>query len=169
MKNNIELAFPVVNINIINDQWSENISNLVDKILTAINRTLEEVDFDKNIELSIRLTSDKEMKELNNQFRGKPDVTNVLSFPQDVKGALFFDDPSYMGDIALGFEVINEESYQQKKSLSAHLIHLIIHGLLHLIGYDHKNDVESKTMEDLEINILKCLGYKNPYYTKLID
>ena len=57
----------------------------------------------------------QEMKELNNQFRGKPDVTNVLSFPQDVKGALFFDDPSYMGDIALGFEVINEESYQQKK------------------------------------------------------
>ena len=90
-------------------------------------------------ELSIALTDDADMAKLNSQYRGKDGPTNVLSFPGD--GPL-------LGDIVLSFETLKREAAEKNVSFDAHLSHLLIHGFLHLFGYDHQNDTEAKEMED---------------------
>jgi probable rRNA maturation factor len=105
--------------------------------------------------VSVCLTNNEEMTELNTLYRQKPQPTNVLSFPQDAAGIL--------GDIVLAYAVIKEEAIQQNKSFMDHVTHLFIHGLLHLIGHDHEAPEESQIMEDLEIKALETLGIGNPY------
>ncbi|MCK6417404.1 MAG: rRNA maturation RNase YbeY [Alphaproteobacteria bacterium] len=106
-------------------------------------------------EVSILLADDTFIKDLNKTWRGKNKATNVLSFPQDTPGIL--------GDIVLAQETIAREAKAQRKSFAAHLTHLVIHGYLHLIGYDHENKADARKMEDLEIKILTSLKIKNPY------
>ncbi|HEY5106809.1 MAG TPA: rRNA maturation RNase YbeY [Caulobacteraceae bacterium] len=106
---------------------------------------------------AVRLTSDQAMSELNRRFRGKEGPTNVLAFPatSGVGGGL--------GDIAVAFGVCEREAAAQGKSLADHLQHLVVHGALHLIGYDHQNDGEAETMETIERRILARLGVADPY------
>lgn len=106
-------------------------------------------------EISILLADDAFVQNLNKTWRGKDKATNVLSFPQDVPGML--------GDVVLAYETIAREAEAQGKSFAAHLTHLVIHGYLHLIGYDHENKAQAATMETLETQILKSLNIKNPY------
>jgi probable rRNA maturation factor len=106
--------------------------------------------------LSILLTNDKNIQQLNKNFRDKDKPTNVLSFPAD-------DEGEYMGDIAVAFETIKREAIEQDKSFHHHFIHMLIHGILHLDGYDHETDEEAEEMEALEIKILADMGIKNPY------
>ena len=106
--------------------------------------------------LSILLTNDKNIQQLNKDFRHKDKPTNVLSFPADNEG-------DYMGDIAVAFETIKREAIEQDKSFNHHFIHMLIHGILHLDGYDHETDEEAEEMEALEIKILADMGIKNPY------
>lgn len=107
-------------------------------------------------EVVLRLVDEKEGRELNQQFRNKNYATNVLTFVYD-------DAKPLTGDIILCAPVINEEAQQQDKNLMAHYAHLTIHGLLHLQGYDHIEDSDAASMEQLEIQILTKLGFTNPY------
>ena len=105
-------------------------------------------------ELSIALIDDAHMQGLNTQYRGKDAPTNVLSFPAD--GPL-------LGDIVLSFETIAREAEAKSVSFADHLSHLLIHGFLHLQGYDHQNETDAAEMEALEISALAALGIDNPY------
>ncbi|MEW6764921.1 MAG: rRNA maturation RNase YbeY [Pseudomonadota bacterium] len=111
-------------------------------------------------ELTLRLTSASEMADLNSQYRGKAYATNVLSFP------LEFPDEAgipYIGDIVICPEVVAREATEQGKPLDAHYAHLTVHGVLHLLGYDHETEAEAEEMETLETQILATLGYPDPY------
>ena len=111
---------------------------------------------DKNAEITIRIVDNDESINLNNIYRKKKYPTNVLSFLVD-------DEVHLIGDIVLCAPVIEKEALQQSKKLEAHYAHLIIHGALHLYGYDHENKKDTDIMEAKEIKILTKLGYKNPY------
>jgi probable rRNA maturation factor len=105
----------------------------------------------------VLLTGDDEVAELNLRFRGKGGPTNVLSFPAPA------NPEGQIGDIALAYGVCAREAEQQGKTLSQHLMHLTVHGVLHLLGYDHEDDGEAEAMEALERSILETLGVPDPY------
>lgn len=107
--------------------------------------------------LVVLLTDDTAQHALNLQFRGKDSSTNVLSFPAP-------ENPEdHLGDISLAFEVCQAEARDQAKPFAHHLQHLVAHGVLHLVGYDHETDAEAETMESLERTVLAGLGVPDPY------
>jgi probable rRNA maturation factor len=106
--------------------------------------------------LTLLLTNDTRLQSLNAQFRGKDVPTNVLSFPTA-------GDDSYLGDIAIALGLTAREAAAAGISLEAHTLHLAVHGVLHLLGYDHVRSREARIMEQLEISILDELGIANPY------
>lgn len=110
--------------------------------------------------LNIRVVDLAEGWALNRQWRGKDYATNVLSFPADAPP---FDGLRVLGDVVLCAPVIAREAVEQGKSLEAHWAHLVIHGILHLLGFDHMNGPEARRMESREIELLHGLGYSNPY------
>ena len=107
--------------------------------------------------VAILLTSDQVLAELNQRFRDKVGPTNVLSFPAPAN----LDEQ--LGDIALAYGVCAREAEAQGKSLEHHLAHLTVHGVLHLLGYDHETDAEAGAMEALERSVLETLGAPDPY------
>lgn len=111
-------------------------------------------------EVCIRLVSAEESQELNHTWRGKDKPTNVLSFPFEAPPGI---DTSLIGDLAICAEVVAAEAQEQQKPLSAHWAHMVIHGVLHLIGFDHINDADAEEMEALEIQLLAQLNFPNPY------
>jgi probable rRNA maturation factor len=111
-------------------------------------------------ELSILLTDDAEQRELNGQWRGKDTTTNVLSFPQIEP---FGPVTGLLGDITLARETLIREAKEQGVTFEAHFTHLVVHGFLHILGYDHLTDEEALHMESLETQILASLGVENPY------
>ena len=109
---------------------------------------------------SIYVATSEEIQQLNKQYRDKDKATNVLSFPMQSPEEV---DVHLLGDIALCAAVIKQEASQQSKTQAAHWAHMVVHGMLHLQGYDHINDDEAETMEQLEVEILGRLGFSNPY------
>jgi len=118
------------------------------------------VEVNEDCELSIRLVGEAESAELNNDYRGKNYPTNVLSFPFESPVPL---EPMLLGDLVLCVRVVEKEAAEQNKALEDHWAHLIVHGCLHLLGYDHIEDDEAEVMETLEISILQKLDINNPY------
>lgn len=114
----------------------------------------------EDCELSIRLVNETESAELNSTYRGKNTPTNVLSFPFESPIPL---EPRLLGDLVLCVPVVEREASEQNKAVEAHWAHLLVHGCLHLLGYDHLEDDEAEEMEALEVRILKQLGIENPY------
>jgi probable rRNA maturation factor len=112
----------------------------------------------------ILLTDDDSVQALNRDFRQKDSATNVLSFPSPQ--TLEANPEAQIGDIALAFGVCQREAIEQGKSLAHHLQHLVAHGVLHLLGYDHEGDEEAETMEALEREILATLDVPDPYATE---
>lgn len=112
-------------------------------------------------ELTIRLVDEAEGRELNNTWRHKDYATNVLSFPADVPDELL--DIPLLGDLVICVPVVAREAAEQGKALDAHWAHLVIHGCLHLLGFDHIDDEEADEMEALERELLAELGYPDPY------
>ncbi len=123
--------------------------------------------------ISILLADDAAVHELNRTWRGKDSPTNVLSFPatETVEGAVpepeFDGVPLELGDIALAYETCERESLAQGKRFADHVAHLVLHGTLHLLGYDHLADDQAQRMEALEIRILAGLGIADPYVSEL--
>ncbi len=126
-------------------------------------RAISEALPDKDIQLSVLFTGDAEISQLNGQWRGKPQPTNVLSFPVNPNLPRPEGEPRPLGDLALAYGVIAKEAAEQDKPIANHISHLIVHGVLHLLGYDHGNDREAESMEGLEVKILNRLGIDNPY------
>ena len=111
--------------------------------------------------LTIRIVNEAESQSLNNQYRKKNEPTNVLSF--------LINDKPLIGDIILCHAITKKEALAQKKSLDDHYAHLIIHGYLHLIGFDHTKNDDALIMENKEITVLKKLGIKNPYLSNIME
>ena len=118
----------------------------------------------KNVsDMTIRIVDENEIQSLNHTYRHKNSTTNVLSFPAEIPEEV---ELPLLGDIIICASVVEKEAKKQKKSLESHWAHMIIHGTLHLLGYDHLNDTEANEMETKEIEILSHFGYSNPYLIK---
>jgi probable rRNA maturation factor len=117
-----------------------------------------------NAELSVLLVGRAEGRKLNAQYRGKDYATNVLSFPASVLARIAgSEDAIPLGDLVICPPVLRAEALEQRKTLRAHWAHLVVHGSLHLIGYDHERDADARRMERREIAVLRRLGFTNPY------
>jgi probable rRNA maturation factor len=149
-----------IDITIEDDGWSElaNLEALGEEIAK---RLLKLTDGD----VAVLFTNDAAMQALNREFRNKDKATNVLSFPFHANGPQPKDMPKSLGDIALGFETVKREAAEQGKSLNDHTSHLLVHGILHLMDYDHQTEAEAEVMEQREREILASLGIKDPYET----
>ena len=129
----------------------------------------------EGFQVSLMGCDDARIAVLNADFRGKPQPTNVLSWPSEERGAEFVgevpeapepgevDDPESLGDIAIAFETCAREAEEQGKPMADHVTHLIVHGVLHLLGYDHVEEEDAAVMEALEVRILASLGVSDPY------
>ena len=114
----------------------------------------------KDSELTIRVVDEAEITALNRQYRGKDGATNVLSFPYEAMAGM---ETNLLGDVVICAPVVANESVAQGKPLDAHWAHMVIHGVLHLLGYDHHQDDAAHKMEARETGLLDSLGYANPY------
>jgi probable rRNA maturation factor len=127
-------------------------------------------DTDAAVEVSVRFTSDAEVHALNRQYRGKDKPTNVLSFPMVQADLLATvsqnsdDGELLLGDIVLAHGVCAAEAAEKGVTLEAHATHLIVHGTLHLLGYDHQGSAEAEEMESLERDVMARLGLHDPYH-----
>ena len=116
---------------------------------------------DEPVSVSLLFADDATIRVLNRDWRGKDKATNVLSFPPPDTG--FPEGPEPMGDIALALETVTREANDEGKPFADHLAHLLVHGFLHLAGYDHETDEEAEEMEALERSILATLAIPDPY------
>jgi probable rRNA maturation factor len=129
----------------------------------TLRRAIEEAIADAGLaetELGVVLTDDAHIRALNRAWRGADEATNVLSFPVPAGPA---PGPRLLGDLVLAFETVMREAAAMGKSANHHLSHLAVHGVLHLLGFDHERDEESEAMEDRERAILARLGVPDPY------
>ncbi|QQR36522.1 rRNA maturation RNase YbeY [Devosia oryziradicis] len=141
------------------DAWPDNLEARAEQaVLAAIKLAKPKVK--GAAELSILLTNDEEQHELNRQWRSKDSSTNVLSFPQIEP---FGPVVGILGDITLARETLVREADEQGVSFADHFTHLVVHGFLHILGYDHLDDAEALQMESLETQILATLGVEDPY------
>ncbi|MDX2503830.1 MAG: rRNA maturation RNase YbeY [Gammaproteobacteria bacterium] len=111
-------------------------------------------------ELTLRIVNKNEIQTLNKTYRHKDKPTNVLSFPFEAPAQVQLP---LLGDVVICHDVVLEEAHQQQKTIENHWAHMVIHGVLHLIGYDHMDDSEAQSMENLEIQILNKLNIADPY------
>lgn len=111
-------------------------------------------------EITVRIVSEQESQTLNQQYRGKDKPTNVLSFPFEAPPGISMN---LLGDLVICADIVKAEASAQNKALLDHWAHMVIHGTLHLLGYDHENDTDADLMEQLEINLLAKLEIDDPY------
>ncbi|GAB7219482.1 rRNA maturation RNase YbeY [Vibrio comitans] len=116
--------------------------------------------FQPESELTIRIVDTEESHQLNHDYRGKDKPTNVLSFPFEAPPGV---EINLLGDLVICKQVVEDEAVQQQKTLTAHWAHMVVHGSLHLLGYDHIQDEEAEEMESLETEIMQGLGFEDPY------
>ena len=143
--------------------WDEILINdFHEKLNIILNEIYEQLGLVYNNSktlISISFSCEKKIMELNSCFRKKNSATNVLSFQSNDK----FDNMLFLGDIIFSIETIQREANRDNKSVANHLIHLFIHAVLHLLGYNHETEQQAKKMEDLEVEILRNLRIDNPY------
>jgi probable rRNA maturation factor len=116
--------------------------------------------FNQDTEIVVRIVDEQESAELNEQYRHKPGPTNILSFPVEVPEGI---ELNLLGDLVVCAPILEQEALEQHKALTDHWAHIIVHGVLHLLGYDHIGNDEAELMENKEITILNKLNIKNPY------
>ena len=138
------------------DYWAELVTPVIEASLRA-------VGWLKPSEISVLLTGNEEVQQLNRDFRGQDKPTNVLSFPAHEPNELKTTTDYFLGDLAFAHPVIAEEAHRYKITFDHHLTHLVVHGTLHLLGYDHQTDEQAERMEALEVKILSLFNISNPY------
>jgi len=132
----------------------------------AVNETINSASKSPHRLAVVMLSNDESVQELNKTYRGKDKPTNVLSFPSTEN---FHEttqkqkEPVHVGDIILAYETVINEAKRDKKPIKQHFSHLVIHGVLHLLGYDHENETQAQVMEALESELMNQLGYDDPY------
>lgn len=159
MTNNVSVDF-----NIEAGDWAKALPDAVaiaERAILAVCAEMEELP--AGAEVSVLLTDDAHQHVLNREWRGKDKPTNVLSFPGDDAQDVVPGMPVLLGDIAVAFETLCAEALDQEKSLADHYCHLIVHGMLHLMGFDHETQDDADEMEPLEIEVLDGLGIASPY------
>jgi probable rRNA maturation factor len=115
-------------------------------------------------EICVVFSSDEEVRKLNLAYRDQDKPTNVLSFPADQNQPGFLgEDLAPLGDVVLALETVQKEAQEQHKKLADHVSHLLVHGVLHLLGFNHVEEEQAQTMEGLEVEILAEIGISNPY------
>ena len=139
---------------------SSQLSTWVDAAIEKANNVAPES------ELTIRIVDQAESKELNKQYRDKDKPTNVLSFPFEAPPHI---ELNLLGDLVICAPIVAKEALEQQKSELSHWAHMVVHGTLHLQGYDHIDDKEAEEMENLEIEILNSLGFSNPYLVQVSE
>ncbi len=132
-------------------------NKIADWVTLAVASVLKD---DTPSELTVRIVDTEEMKALNQTYRHKEGVTNVLSFPVEADLPM---EPRLLGDVVICADVVRREAIEQHKPPESHWAHLVIHGTLHLLGFDHINENDAAVMEKREIQLLHQLGYANPY------
>lgn len=125
-----------------------------------INCVMVSLNYEKPAQVSVCIVNEQEITALNSRYRKKNRATNVLSFPFEPLPGV---DVPLLGDVVVCAEVVDEEAREQGKSSEQHWAHIIVHGVLHLLGYDHIDETDAQAMEALEIRILSQLGFPNPY------
>ena len=145
---------------------SQNIADITFEHIKE-NEDIDFLNMDKPINLNLDLSDNTQVQQLNLDFRNKDKPTNVLSFANidddNFEEDLKLFEEIELGDIILAFETLQQEASEKNISIEHHYSHLLIHGMLHLLGFDHIDDSEADYMEDFEINILKKLNINNPY------
>lgn len=145
------MSGPLIEVSITSPRWETIDGEAIVRRAVIAAATPETSDR----ELSVVLTDDAAIRALNAQWRGRDEPTNVLSFPSPGGGIL--------GDIVIAYETTAREAEAEHKPLADHLLHLTVHGFLHLLGYDHESDADADVMEQLEREILARLGVPDPY------
>lgn len=133
--------------------------SLVLALKNAADLTLQE-EKKRNSVVNLKIVGNAEMQQLNKEFRNKDRATNVLSFTND---DLSKDVTKNIGDIAISYDFVKQEAKDHGKSFSDHVIHMLVHGIYHILGYDHEDDISAEVMESKEIYILDKLKISNPY------
>ena len=138
-----------------------------DDIEVWVSRAMRAAGRREDADVSVRVVNAAEMQQLNSEFREQDKPTNVLSFPAgDIEG-LPSDADVPLGDIVICAEIVRSEAKEQGKTAEAHWAHMVVHGTLHLLGFDHESDSDAATMEGLEVKILTDNGIANPYTQSL--
>lgn len=132
---------------------------LINKLNKVVSTILDQEKMSDCV-INLRLLNDKEMKKLNMQFRQKDKTTNVLSFPND---DISVKQTKNIGDIAISVEYVKAEAKKEGKTFDDHIIHMLAHGVYHILGYDHENNENAVVMENKEIQTLKKINISNPY------
>lgn len=120
------------------------------------------------VEVSVVLADDAQVRILNRDFRGKDRPTNVLSFPSGDDAGPMPGRPVLLGDVVVALETTTREAVAEGKTVGDHLAHLVVHGTLHLLGYDHEAEAEAEAMEELETELLAGLGIADPYRAEVV-
>jgi len=149
-----------VELSVTDPRWSDKLDNLNDVATCAIDAAYRHVDIAAPAIVSILLCDDDEIQQLNKSYRNMDRPTDTLSFPANAPVSL---SPLPLGDIVVAYDTMVADAGAAGKKMAVHLTHLLIHGLLHLVGYDHENDADAQTMESLEVEILRSLGIDDPY------
>lgn len=154
-------------------RWAE--ANIVQMAVAAYQGTMRHLGYDPDqFEIGLLACDDDKIAELNTQFRDKPKPTNVLSWPSEERGAdadgakpepviQMMQGDTFLGDVAISFDTCRREAEESDKTLKSHATHLLVHGTLHLLGYDHERDGDAALMEGLETQILANMGIADPY------
>lgn len=159
---------PAILIDCSHEPWRENLPDIETLCRRAAEATLRAAPQDDlplaRLEIGLLLTDDAEVWELNRDYRGQDKPTNVLSFAAlDADSPIPTDGPILLGDVVIAHALCAAEAAAESKTLADHLSHLVVHGVLHLLGYDHEEDEEAEQMESLERSILRALDIADPY------
>lgn len=151
------------------DLYKEINTDLFASVLEEVIKRYPNLRIIRNMELSVLLTNNNRIRKLNHEFRNEDSATNVLSFPDveiDFRQILEFkpdSDYMYLGDIAFAFETMNNEAIERNIPFLNHFRHLLVHSILHLLGYDHNTNEEARIMQNIEVDVLKAFEIPSPY------